>query len=558
MFASPLLRVRAILDGVGLTPFKKLLPKDVLAVPAVETQRYPSALLTALKSAVGAEQYSYLGIIAEELLRIPPGFIRPGAVVSTVKKAVPTIAEVELGKVRLSKTTQPFCDALNATARLLRDARTPGEPLLYDQVVSQGSPAVWVEGHPDIRNSTQVFEVKLTGRLKEGWTYFLCQVFAYAALDPAVTDVHLVLPLQQTVWKRSLADWDKRDAYLAQLQKSAAQLMTRVAGLPLADQLQAGAQKLSAPAPPPAAAPLADLSGIFMGLLAGGGGFIDLSGAGLAALLGAPAAPAAPAVEDRGAKIRRECLIGSHIQKLPSLKATFESAPNPAAPWQIFLGSTQSSKLNIKDADIAAGAAVLAKSKTRFFVHSPYIINLCHAPTAEDSAGDASWHQELLKKNLRYAAAAGCRGVVVHVGKATTIPLTQALANMRANILACLEAATPACPLLLETPAGQGTEVLTDADEFIHFVASFKDPRFRICLDTCHTFVCGQDPLSYIKKVQAADPALLTLIHYNDSAVPCGCRKDRHAFMGTGHIGMEKMEEIAHHCHAAGLPMVIE
>lgn len=520
MFASPLLRVRAILDGVGLTPFKKLLPKDVLAVPTVETQRYPSALLTALKSTVGAEQYSYLGIVAEELLRIPPGFIRPGAVVSTTKKIIPGMAEVELGKVRLSKTTQPFCDALNATARLLRDARTPGEPLLYDQVVSSGK----VQGHPDIRNSTQVFEVKLTGRLKEGWTYFLCQVFAYAALDPAVTDVHLVLPLQQTVWKRNLADWSGRAAYLT--------------------QLQAGAEKLSAPVVAPLAAPM-DLSGVFLGLLAGGGGFIDLSGAGLGALLGV--------TEDRGARIRRDCLIGSHIQKLPSLKATFESAPNAAAPWQIFLGSTQSSKLNIKDADIAAGAAVLAETNTRFFVHSPYIINLCHAPTADDN-----WHQELLKKNLRYAAAAGCKGVVVHVGKATTIPLPEALANMRANILACLEAATPACPLLLETPAGQGTEVLTDADEFITFVQSFADPRFRICLDTCHTFVCGQDPLSYIKKVQAADPTLLTLIHYNDSAVPCGCRKDRHAFMGTGHIGMEKMEEIARHCHAAALPMVIE
>jgi deoxyribonuclease-4 len=242
--------------------------------------------------------------------------------------------------------------------------------------------------------------------------------------------------------------------------------------------------------------------------------------------------------------------IGSHIKKLPSLKATFESAPNPLAPWQIFLGSTKSSKLNIKDADIAAGAGVLEQSKTRFFVHSPYIINLCHAADADDN-----WHQELLKKNLRYASAAGCKGVVVHVGKSVGRPLLEALANMRANILACLEAATPECPLLLETPAGQGTEMLTNADEFVAFVASFKDQRFRICLDTCHTFVCGQDPLSYIKKVPAE---LLTLIHYNDSAVPCGCRKDRHAFVGTGYIGMEKMEAIASHCHAAGLPMVIE
>jgi deoxyribonuclease IV len=520
MFASPALRVRAILDS-GLTPFKKLLPKDVLAVPELETRPYPSGLLTALKTARGAECYSWLGIIAEELLRIPPGFVSPSAVIATAKKHVPEVLEE---KIRKSKTTQPFCDALNTTVRALRGSMVPGAGLRYDQVVRQGQ----VEGHPDMRNATQVFEVKLTGRLAQGWTYFLCQVFAYAALEPAFTEVHLVLPLQQTVWKRSLADWDKRDAYLA--------------------ALQAQAKKMSAPVAPPALlAGGADLSGMLLGLLAGGGGFLDLSGAGLGALLGG-----AP-VEDKGAKIRRECQIGSHIQKLPTLKATFESAPNREAPWQIFLGSTQSSKLNIKDADIAAGAAVLSATKTRFFVHSPYIINLCHPPAAEDN-----WHQDLLKKNLRYAAAAGCKGVVVHVGKAVGRPLPEALANMRANILACLEAATPACPLLLETPAGQGTEVLTDADEFIPFVASFKDERFRICLDTCHTFVCGQEPLAYIKKVQAADPTLLTLIHYNDSAVPCGCRKDRHAFMGTGHIGMEKMEAIARHCHSAGLPMVIE
>jgi deoxyribonuclease-4 len=534
----PAVRVRRILDG-GLTPFKKLLPKDALALPEAETLPYPSALLTALRGVVGAEAYSYLGIIAEELLRIPPGHISASAVCATLKKWVPTLAAAGLEKVRASKTTQPFCDALNATARALRTSLVPGAGLKYEQVLAQGS----VEGHPDMRNTTQVFEVKLTGRLKEGWTYFLCQVFAYAALDSAVEEVHLVLPLQQMVWKRSLADWAGRAAYLA--------------------QLEASAQKLLAPPPAPLGV---DLSGLLLGLLAGGGGFLDLTHSAVAVAAGA---------EDRGARIRRELasgassqspsspaairekyLIGSHIQKLPTLKATFESAPNTAAPWQIFLGSTQSSKLNIKDADIAAGAAVLAHTKTRFFVHSPYIINLCQAPAA--AGEDASWHTELLKKNLRYASSAGCRGVVVHVGKSTKLPLTEALANMRANILACLEAATPACPLLLETPAGQGTEVLTDADEFITFVQSFADPRFRICLDTCHTFVCGQEPLTYIKKVQAADPALLTLVHYNDSAVPCGCRKDRHAFMGTGHIGIEKMEEIARHCHAAALPMVIE
>lgn len=541
MFASPVVRVRAMLDS-GIAPFKKLLPRGLAAaVPALETQRYPSGLLGVLPA---AERYSFLGIIAEELLRLPAGFISPGSVVSVLKKCVPATTDEHKAKILKSKTTQPFCDALNETARQLRAARDPAAGhFSYDRVVEAGR----AQGHPDIRTATQIFEVKLTGRLKENWTYFLCQVFAYAALDSAVKEVALVLPLQKTVWRYSLATadaWPKRAEYAALLQSTAARLL---APAPAAAVAPVSAAALGGGAasdrPAAAAGPVVmDLSGFLLGLL-------DPSGAGLLAL-------ASGLPTDRGAELRESCLIGSHIAKQPTLAATFRSAPDVRKPWQIFLGGPQTSKFKAADADIAAGAAVLAESRTRFFVHSQYIINLCKK--AED--GDA-WHTDLLRKNLEVAVASGCRGVVVHVGKSTGQDLETALATMRDNILAVLPAATPDCPLLLETPAGQGTEVLTDADAFIAFVASFADERLRICVDTCHTFVCGHDPLDYIKKLTdgpAEHRQLLRLIHYNDSAVPCGCRKDRHAFMGTGHIGMEKMEAIARHCHAAGLPMVIE
>ena len=149
----------------------------------------------------------------------------------------------------------------------------------------------------------------------------------------------------------------------------------------------------------------------------------------------------------------------------------------------------------------------------------------------------------------------GARGVVVHVGKSTTQPLPEAMANMRANLLTALEHASPSCPILLETPAGQGTEVLRTSAEFAAFVADINDPRLRICVDTCHVFACGEDPEAYLA---AMPPAYTKLIHFNDSATPCGSCLDRHAFIGQGHIGIEKMTAVAIAGTSSATPMVIE
>jgi deoxyribonuclease-4 len=239
--------------------------------------------------------------------------------------------------------------------------------------------------------------------------------------------------------------------------------------------------------------------------------------------------------------------IGFHAPKFKTLLASVQAFPDPRKPYQIFLGSPQSNKFSVSDGDCAATSAYIGLTNLKVFVHSPYIINLA------TDAGD-NWNVSLLKRNLECANAIGCKGVVVHVGKSTTQSYAAALDTMRKNMLLCLDSATPACPLLLETPAGQGTEMLKPITEFIEFVASFADPRLRLCIDTCHVFACGHDPITYIN--QAGD--LTHLIHYNDSMEACGSCKDRHAIVGTGKIGLEKMTTIAKRCQELNLPMVIE
>jgi len=237
------------------------------------------------------------------------------------------------------------------------------------------------------------------------------------------------------------------------------------------------------------------------------------------------------------------------MPKLKSLVDTIHSLPTDR-PSQIFLCGPQSSKLNIADAELMSAGQVVATRGVQLFIHSPYIINLCTA-----GGPNAEFHTKLLIKNLQYGVIIGASGVVVHVGKSTTQPLEEAVATMKTNMVEAMQYATTTCPILLETPAGQGSEVLLTQEAFSGFVADINDPRLRICIDTCHVFASGHQPLDYI---QQTDATLTKLLHFNDSATPCGSCVDRHAGIGQGHIGITTMTAIAHYATLQGLPMVIE
>jgi deoxyribonuclease-4 len=254
---------------------------------------------------------------------------------------------------------------------------------------------------------------------------------------------------------------------------------------------------------------------------------------------GSAAAEAAAMIAARG--------IGSHVERRGgSLLKTLQGL-TVGRPWQIFLGNPMSTKLALKDDDVAASAAHIAATGLRVFVHTPYLINL-------SAAGAGA----LLREQTTAAVAAGMSGVVVHVGKSVKMDVATATEAMRAALAEGAEAATAACPILLETPAGQGTELLTDWAEFVDFVASFADTRIRACVDTCHCFACGHCPLKYITDTIATYPGRIKLIHFNDSAVACGACVDRHAAPGTGHIGLETLSAIAAVAGEAGIPCVVE
>lgn len=244
--------------------------------------------------------------------------------------------------------------------------------------------------------------------------------------------------------------------------------------------------------------------------------------------------------------------IGYHVGKKRNMADTV-SELFPTIPYQIFL--TKSTKFDMKDADMEETLRIVNRKKIHMYIHAPYLLNLCLEPGETDN-----YVVECINKHLICANLIGSKGVVVHVGKSCNRESETAHENMIENIKRCIQNATQECPLLLETPAGQGSEMLTNLEEFMGFVDNINDQRFGMCIDTCHVFAAGCQPLDYIKRVVENEKwrKHLRLIHFNDSRTKCGSCVDRHSQLGMGWIDKKQLLRIAIISQQWNIPMLTE
>ena len=125
--------------------------------------------------------------------------------------------------------------------------------------------------------------------------------------------------------------------------------------------------------------------------------------------------------------------------------------------------------------------------------------------------------------------------------------------------------------ILIETGAGQGTQICTTIKEIAKFYKKFnklpKDYRDRIglCFDTCHMFASGYDlttPDKIDQLINQWDELIgwenVKLIHLNDSKNPLGSKVDRHASIGSGQIGKEGLGYFYQQMYLRKIPVVLE
>ena len=193
------------------------------------------------------------------------------------------------------------------------------------------------------------------------------------------------------------------------------------------------------------------------------------------------------------------------------------------------------------------------------FVHAPYLINF-GSPSPQTLAKSSA----SLAFSLRRAQAVGAAGVVLHAGSAVLgARRERALIQVREHLLPLLDHSE--VRLLIEPTAGGGGALASDIDSIAAYLDHLDDERVGLCIDTCHLHAAGHD-LSAPAGLRAAFTALgravgrerIGLVHVNDSHDPAGSKRDRHAALGAGSIGLPSFGALFSTAVTRDLPMIVE
>jgi deoxyribonuclease-4 len=123
--------------------------------------------------------------------------------------------------------------------------------------------------------------------------------------------------------------------------------------------------------------------------------------------------------------------------------------------------------------------------------------------------------------------------------------------------------------LLLENTAGAGGTVGRSFDELATLIEMLDSKslsgRIGVCLDTQHLWASGKDYTSVPSAdhvIDEFDQAIgldkLECLHLNDSKVPCGAMRDRHANIGEGMIGKQGLAALLGHPRLGSLTAILE
>jgi len=194
--------------------------------------------------------------------------------------------------------------------------------------------------------------------------------------------------------------------------------------------------------------------------------------------------------------------------------------------------------------------------------HNSYLINL-------GSPDDELWKKSIdaLVVELQRAEMLDIPFVVAHPGAFTTSTETKGLKRIARGLDEAhkqTQGCTAKC--LLETTAGQGSNLGWKFEHLAEIMDKVRDPeRLGVCFDTCHVFAAGyaMDTEKNYKATmrnlnQTVGVQQVKAFHLNDSLRPFGSRKDRHAAIGKGEMGLEPFRFLLNDRRFRKVPMVLE
>ncbi|KAE8350024.1 AP endonuclease [Aspergillus coremiiformis] len=194
--------------------------------------------------------------------------------------------------------------------------------------------------------------------------------------------------------------------------------------------------------------------------------------------------------------------------------------------------------------------------------HGSYLVNL-----AQEDKAKAKQAYDSFLDDLRRCEALGITLYNFHPGSANQSNFSDALSRLAKALTNALAATSTVTPVL-ETMCGHGTTIggkLTEFRDLLAMIPQEYHSRIGICIDTCHSFAAGYDLASppgfqaFMKEFEEVIGLQhLRALHLNDSKAPRGSKRDLHANIGTGFLGLRAFHNVMNEPRFEGLPMVLE
>ena len=255
--------------------------------------------------------------------------------------------------------------------------------------------------------------------------------------------------------------------------------------------------------------------------------------------------------------------IGTHVSSAKGyLRMGKDALSIGANTLQFFARNPRGSKskpLNIPD--LTAFHEFMKEHRFAPIVgHAPYTLNAC-----SKDAGLRKLAAEMFAEDLTLMSYIPGNYYNFHPGSHLGQGLATGTDYISQMLNSCMTPDQPTT-VLLETMSGKGTEIGRTFEELAVILDKTDPalhPKLGICLDSCHIWDAGYDLLESLDKTLDELDSVIGLskvkaFHLNDSQNACNSRKDRHASIGEGHLGLEGICNIINHPKLKHLPFILE
>lgn len=174
-------------------------------------------------------------------------------------------------------------------------------------------------------------------------------------------------------------------------------------------------------------------------------------------------------------------------------------------------------------------------------IHGIYLVNLASSNPFYYEASIKSLTDDMIK-----AAALGAHGVNFHIGSTKGAEFEEVLPKVVEAMKKILSDSPEGPFLIIENSAGAGNVIGDTIEEIAKVVNELNSDRVKVLFDTAHAFESGydlKDPTEIDNFINKIDSLVgldkLVGFHLNDSKTILNSKRDRHADIGHGEIGLE-------------------